>query len=124
MASTGLGEALRVLRERRTLSVREMGKLAEIDHAYIHRLESGEKSNPSPEILSRLVKVLKANEREAAVVKWLGDHDANPELVKYALDEAVEFDVFTMAAGARHRGDGRPGVADLVDRCRRALKED
>lgn len=125
MSDTGLGVALRTLRERRTLSVRELGKLTDVDHAYIYRLESGEKSNPSADMLSRLLKVLKAEEREAAIVRWLGDHDANPELVSFTLeDPSIGVDLFTMAAGARHRGDGRPAVEQLIARCRRALEDD
>ena len=123
MANTGLGAALRKLRDRRTLSIREVGKLAEIDHAYIHRLESGEKANPSQELVGKLLKVLKTNERDGAIIKWLVDYpEANPELVEFVLDDpGVEFDVFTMAAGARHRGNVRPDPATLIERVRRAL---
>jgi transcriptional regulator with XRE-family HTH domain len=125
MSDTGLGIALRTLRERRTLSVREMGKLADVDHAYIYRLENGEKANPSADMLGKLLKVLKAEEREAEIVRWLGAHDANPDLVSYALDDpSIDIDLFTMAAGARHRGGGRPDVAALIARCRRALADD
>jgi transcriptional regulator with XRE-family HTH domain len=125
MSETGLGLALKTLRERRTLSVREMGKLADVDHAYIYRLESGEKTNPSSDMLAKLIKVLRAEEREADIVRWLGDHETNPELVKFAIDDpSIDLTLFTMAAGARHRGGGRPDVAALFARCRRALDFD
>lgn len=123
MSDTGLGASLRKLRERRTLSVREVGKLSEIDHAYIHRLESGEKTSPSQELIGKLLKVLKANERDAAIVKWLVDHtDTNPELVEFVLDNpTIELHVFTVAAGARHRGSARPDPATLIERVTRFL---
>lgn len=126
MSDTGLGTALRKLRDRRTLSVREVGKLSEIDHAYIHRLESGEKTSPSKELVGKLLKVLKANERDAAIVNWLSEHpDANPDLVAFVLDDPViDLDVFTMAAGARHRGGARPDPATLIQRVMRALETD
>lgn len=123
MSDTGLGTALRKLRDRRTLSVREVGKLSEIDHAYIHRLETGEKASPSKELVGKLLKVLKASDRDAAIVSWLAEHpDASPELVEFVLDDpAINIDVFTMAAGARHRGNARPDPATLIERVRRAL---
>ena len=40
------GYALRKFREARNLSLREFGKLCDIDHAYIHRLEREEKTAP------------------------------------------------------------------------------
>jgi transcriptional regulator with XRE-family HTH domain len=123
MSDTGLGASLRKLRERRTLSVREVAKLADIDHAYIHRLESGEKTSPSQELIGKLLKALKANERDAAIVRWLVDHaDANSELVEFVLDNpSIELHVFTVAAGARHRGGARPDPATLIERVTRAL---
>lgn len=126
MSDTGLGTALRKLRDRRTLSVREVGKLSEIDHAYIHRLETGEKASPSRELVGKLLRVLKASDRDAAIVAWLAEHpDANPELVEFVLeDPGIDIDVFTMAAGARHRGNARPDPATLIQQVRRALGPD
>ena len=123
MNESGLGVALRKLRDRRGLSTREVGKLSEIDHAYIHRLETGEKSSPSPELSRELLSVLKPNDRDAVIVKWLVDHpDTNSELVDFVLDDPrIEVDVFTVAAGARHRGTARPTPAVLLERVRRAL---
>jgi len=107
---SALGAALRWLRERRTLSIRELGRLADIDHAYIYRLEQGEKTSPSPELISTMLSALKANPRDSAMVKWLVEHgDAWDELVEYCLDDpSVSIEEFTMAAGVRHRGNTRP----------------
>jgi len=41
---------LRLFREERTLSLRELSTLSGVDHAYIHRLESGDKTAPSPDV--------------------------------------------------------------------------
>ena len=122
---SGLGAALKKLRERRTLSIREVGKLSEIDHAYVHRLETGEKTSPSLELLQKLLGVLKANDRDSGMVKWLTDHPAaDPTLVEYVLDHPdIELMVFTVAAGARHRGPTRPDPAVLIERVRRALTD-
>ena len=126
MPQTGLGVAIRTLRERRTLSLREIGQLSSVDHAYVYRLETGEKTNPSPEMVEKLLNVLKPSERDAALVTWLVDHaDADPSLVQFVLqDPSIGIDVFTMAAGVRHRGNTRPDPATLIARIKRALEDD
>lgn len=126
MAQTGLGVALRKLRERRTLSLREMGQLSTVDHAYVHRLETGEKTSPSEELVTKLLKVLKPSDREADIIKWLTSHpDVDPDLVVYALeDETVDAEIFMAAAGVRHRGNARPDPATLIARIKRAFDED
>ena len=68
MSQTGLGVALKTLRERRTLSLREIGQLSSVDHAYVHRLESGEKTNPSSDLVEKLLRVLKPVERDACLL--------------------------------------------------------
>ena len=125
MPQTGLGVALRKLRERRTLSLREMSQLSSVDHAYVHRLETGEKTSPSEELLVKLLKVLKPTERDTEIMKWLATHtETNPALVEYVLDdESIGLELFTAAAGVRHRGDARPDPATLVARIKRAFED-
>lgn len=124
LQQTGLGLALRTLRERRTLTLRELSQLADVDHAYVHRLETGEKTSPSSEVVGKLLKVLKPAERDAGIIRWLVDHpEADPALVSYTLaTENVELEIFTAAAGVRHRGTARPDPATLIDRVRRAFE--
>ncbi len=123
MAQTGLGIALRTLRDRRTLSLREINQISGIDHAYVHRLETGEKTNPSGELIEKLLKVLKPTDREASMVKWLVDHEADPKLVSYVLgDKGVDMELFAVAASSMHRGSARPDPATHIARIRRALK--
>lgn len=125
MSQSGLGILLRQLREGRGLSLRELGQLCSIDHAYVHRLETGEKESPSSELLTRLLRVLKPTEREAEIAKWLADHPkADPDLVAFTLkDPTVNADVFMAAAGVRHRGTTRPDPATLIARVKRAFEE-
>ena len=126
MPQTGLGVALKTLRERRTLSLREIGQLSSVDHAYVHRLETGEKTNPSQDLVEKLLKVLKPGERDAALVMWLVDHaDADPSLVEFVLqDPSISIDVFSAAAGVRHRGNARPDPATLIARIKKAFDDD
>jgi transcriptional regulator with XRE-family HTH domain len=125
MPQTGLGVLLRQLREGRGLSLREVGQLCSTDHAYVHRLETGEKEAPSSEVLSKLLRVLKADERQSGMAKWLADHvEADPALVEYTLqDDGVSLEIFTAAAGVRHRGTSRPDPATLIARVKKAFEE-
>ena len=52
------GLCLKELRLRANLSLRELGRLAEIDHAYLHRLETGAKHHPSDDLVRRLHRTL------------------------------------------------------------------
>lgn len=120
------GVLLKELRERRDLSARELGRLAEIDHAYIYRLEIGEKESPSEEIIKKLLRFLKPAKREADMLRYLAEHkDADPALVRHVLaDASVSFDVFASVAGAVFRGTARPDYAKLIDRMRRMIEDD
>lgn len=126
MPRTGLGVALKTLRDRRALSLREVSQLSTVDHAYVYRLESGEKTNPSQELIYKLLRVLKPNERDAALVSWLVEHaDTNPELVELTMaDASISIEVFTAAAGTRHRGPTRPDPATLIARVKRAFSDE
>ncbi|WP_440558904.1 helix-turn-helix domain-containing protein [Stenotrophomonas sp. STK1_22] len=126
MPQTGLGLALKTLRERTTMSLRRLGELSSVDHAYVHRLETGEKTSPSPDLVDKLLSVLKPGERDGAIVSWLVDHpDADPKLVEFVLkDPTISVEVFSAAAGMRHRGTVRPDPALLISRVQRAFQDD
>lgn len=126
MPQSGLGLLLRKLRDNRGLSLRELGQLTEIDHAYIHRLETGEKESPSGDLFTRLLRYLKPTDREAEMAKWLVDHpDVDPNLVQFVLaDPTIEADIFIAATAMRHRGSARPDPAQLIARVQRAFEDD
>lgn len=126
MPQTALGLLLENLREERGLSFRELALLADIDHAYIYRLETGAKESPSDEILSKLIRALKAPRREADMLRYLAARaDADAGLVAHVRqDPSVTIDEFTSAAGMAHRGTGRPDYAARIDRVRRYLREE
>ena len=126
MSQTGLGVALKALRERRTLSLREVGQLSSVDHAYVHRLESGEKTDPTMDLVEKLLKVLKPGERDAALVMWLVAHaEADPRLVEFVLnDPSIGIDIFSAAAGVRHRGNTRPDPATLIARIQKLFEDE
>ena len=125
MSAPALGSVLRALREKRGLSLRELGQLAEVDHAYIHRLETGAKESPSEEILGKLARALKAEKRDVQILRYVAGHpDTDVGLVMHVLEEkTVTFDVFAGAAGMVFRGV-RPDYKKMLERVRRFLGEE
>ncbi len=126
MKKNGLGFFLQHLRERRGLSLRELGQLADTDHAYIYRLEQGEKAAPSDDVLVRLIRALKADQREAEMLRFLPAHpETAQDLVVAVLnDPTVRYEEFAAAAGAAFRGNTRPNYAQLLARVRKILSEE
>lgn len=125
MAEAALGFLLRLLRERRGLSLRELARLADVDHAYIHRLETGDKESPSPEVLARLTKALKPDKREVDILHYLSSHgDTARELVELTIDDpTVSAEIFTAVAGMAHRGK-RSNYTERIQLVRRILEEE
>lgn len=123
MAQSGLGLLLRKLREARDLSSRELGQLADIDHTYIYRLETGEKQSPSDDLLTRLLRVLKADQREIEMAQWLTANEANPDWVEYTLGTDMTAEMFEMGACMRHRGGARPDMETIEARVRKAFED-
>lgn len=126
MPQTGLGLALKTLRERTTMSLRELGQLSSIDHTYVYRLETGEKTSPSSDLVDKLLNVLKPGKRDEEMVSWLVAHpEADPKLVEFVLqDPTISVEVFSAAAGMRHRGTARPDPALLISRVQKAFQDD
>lgn len=81
------GYALKKFREDRGLSLRELGKLCEIDHAYIHRLEKDEKTAPSEQVLDSFVRYLKLSPRRAALLRLLVGKSVNELLVDVFIED-------------------------------------
>ena len=126
MAQPAFGFLLQRLREERRLSLRELAQLAGIDHAYIYRLETGDKESPSEETLTKLIRALKAGKREADMLRYLAGHPLiDSGLVAYALaDPTVTMEEFSSVAGVTFRGAGRPDYPKLVERVRRIVQEE
>lgn len=124
MHDTGLGVLLQHLREKRGLSLRELGQLSGVDHAYIYRLETGEKEAPSEEVVSKLVRALKAGKRDADMLLYLASHpQTDAEVVRQMTsDETIPYEVLAMVSGASFRGN-RPDYVKLIARARALLAE-
>ncbi len=125
MDESALGILLQWLRNQRGLSLRELAQLSDVDHAYIYRLETGDKESPSGEVLAKLLRALKTGKRESDMLRFLADHTGtDPELVRNAVaDKTVSYEIFSMVAGAAHRG-ARPDYPRLIARARMLLETD
>lgn len=124
MAESAFGIFLRRLREKRSLSLRELAQLAGVDHAYVYRLETGEKESPSDEVLTKLIRALKATKREGEILRYLAGHPSASSvgLAEYALqDQTVTPEEFAMAATVVHRGPVRHGYEIVIARIRSIL---
>jgi transcriptional regulator with XRE-family HTH domain len=106
------GSALRRFREERTLSLRELGVLSGVDHAYIHRLESGDKSAPSDEVLDKLARGLKLAVHKRRLLELLAtSRTIDPLLFDVAIDSPARFETIRVATTMSFRG-ARPETKD------------
>jgi transcriptional regulator with XRE-family HTH domain len=124
MPDSALGYLLKALREDDKLSLREVAQRADVDHAYIHRLETGAKEAPSEEMVTKLVAALQASQREAQMLQFLAKNPAvDIGLVEHVRgDPTVTFTEFHMATTAVNRG-ARPDYATTISRIRRIMEE-
>jgi transcriptional regulator with XRE-family HTH domain len=121
------GGLLKRFREERKYTLRDLGKLSDINHAYIHRLETGAKEAPSEEVLAALVKALKLDSRRARVLKFLVGRSVDDLLVEVFLDETdYTPDDFESGAEMSYRG-ARPTSKEawrrLLNRLRKMREE-
>ena len=125
MPESGLGVWLKGLRERSKLSLRELAQRSEVDHAYIHRLETGAKEAPSDEVVTKLSAALSATKREAEVFRFLANHpNIDVNMLNFVSDNPdVTFAEFHTLTTVVNRGT-RPDYATSLARIRRILQED
>lgn len=122
------GYVLKRFREARNLSLREFGKLCDIDHAYIHRLEREEKTAPSEQVVDAFVRTLKLSHRRAQLFRLLVGKMVNRTLIDVFIeDEDRPLDLLEPAYQMSFRGK-RPETKDEwrrhVDRLARLFDED
>ena len=124
MPESALGVWLRGLRDHRELSLRELAQRSEVDHAYIHRLETGAKEAPSSDVVSKLVTALAPSARDVDILRFLAGHpNTDASLVEFVSgNPGVSFDEFHMLTTVVNRG-ARPDHATSLARIRRIMSE-
>src|ERR1700730_189292 len=111
------GSALRHFREERTLSLRELSILSGVDHAYIHRLEAGDKTAPSPDVLDKLARGLKLAAHKRRVLDLLtASGDMDSQLFEVALEVPDRYDLVKVAATMSFRGARPQSKADWTEK--------
>lgn len=117
MPAIAFGKFLERLRGERKMSLRELGTLADVDHAYIHRLETGVKEAPSEEILQKLIRVLKAGEMKGKILRFLVAKSVDSDLIDLVIeDDGISLDFFESAAQLSFRGkpSGKDGWRQVI----------
>ena len=95
----GFGGYVGRLRNEKGLSYRQLGQLADIDHAYIYRLEGGEKKDPSDDIVNNLIRVLRPGKRKTRILRFLLSTPVDEYLLGQVLeDPEISLDDFESAA--------------------------
>lgn len=124
MSESAFGVVLRELREARQLSLRDLSALAEVDHAYIAKIERGDKEPPPEETFIRLARHLKATAHQVAVLRFLRtSNSVDRALALHALANTdATPEILAIAATVVHRGSARPSPADLIERAVRAKR--
>lgn len=126
--ATAFGTVVRRLREARSLTLREVSQLAGLDHAYVHRLETGAKEAPSTDALTRLFRALKPTKRQEHVLRFLVGRDVAIDLVDEAIVDDTEIAVedFESVAQMSFRGKKPDGVEEwcrAIDKVRKLREE-
>lgn len=126
MNTSALGVMLRHLREKNRLSLRRLGDLAELDHAYIYRLEKGDKGSPSVDVVERLARALELSTRDREILEFVAERpDTDPRFAELAMeDQTISADEFFAAASAVYRGRARPDPRTMIERARRLLRDE
>lgn len=125
MLESALGRWLKGLRDVRGLSLREVAQRSQVDHAYIHRLETGAKEAPSEDVIKKLINALSPPTREVEILRFLASHpNVDAELAEFAArDVSVTPEEFHMLTTVVNRG-ARPNYAISLERIRRFMRED
>ena len=124
MPDSALGGWLKGLRDDRGWSLREVAQRADVDHAYVYRLETGAKESPSGEVIDKLIVALTPSPRDVEILRFLAGHpNVDPGLADFARrDASVTPQEFHMLTTVVNRG-ARADYTTSLARIRRFMSE-
>lgn len=116
-----LAEFLKDARDRRGLNLRALEREADdLDHAYIWRLEKGDKSSPSEATLEKLSKALQLDERQREIFALLATREIDDHLYRIMLDRRdIDWEYLEPVATMSFRGQRPESESDwlrIIDR--------
>lgn len=128
MAATAFGTVLKRLREAKGLSLRDVSKLSGVDHAYVYRLETGEKEAPSDDALTQIFRALKPTKRQESILRFISGRDVALDLLDPSIidEEQIALEDFESAAQMSFRGKKPSSPVEwrkVIDKIR-AMRED
>jgi len=116
------GKYLERARETQKRSFRELEEDCGVDHAYIWRLEKGESTNPSTDIVAKLSKSLSLSGRKMEIFFLLADIEVPDELCELMEERLdIAWDTFQSVATMSNRGkrpltkEGWLGFIKVID---------
>ena len=112
----GFGDALRLFREERGLSLRELGTLSGVNYAYIQRLESNDKTAPSEEKIDALSSALKLTAQRRGLLRALITMSPVPDALFEAMRQhpPATVDAFIVSSKVSFRGNRPTTVQDWI----------
>lgn len=120
------GEFLKQARESRRLKFRELESAAEdLDHAYIWRLEKGDRSKPSPDTIEKLANALNLDQRERDIFALLARSEIDDTLYLIMTQRRdIDWHYLEPVATMSFRGKRPSSEADwlqIIDRVKELL---
>jgi transcriptional regulator with XRE-family HTH domain len=118
MPDSALGAWLKGLRDDLDWSLREVAQRADVDHAYVYRLETGAKESPSGEVIEKLIMALAPSPRDVEILRFLAAHpNVDPALADFARGDASvspqEFHMLTTVVNRGARADYATSLARI-----------
>lgn len=108
-----LAQFIAQAREDRGLTLRQLETAADdLNHAYIWRLEKGDKASPSKDAIERLSKALRLSERKRQILLLLAEIEIEDSLYKIMCERTdIDWACLESAATMSFRGE-RPKTKD------------
>jgi len=101
-----LADFIAQARERQGLTLRQLeSKADDLDHAYIWRLEQGDRDKPSVTVIEKLSKALQLDEREYKIFTLLAEREIDEALYHIMLSRRdIDWSYLEIAATISFRG--------------------
>lgn len=87
MSGVNFGQYLKTMRQKRKLTLKELGDLTGLSHPYLSQIENGKRNPPSPEVLKSFAEPLGVMYTELMVAAGYWDEDELLEPIELGKDQ-------------------------------------